>query len=154
MTLREFILRLAYPIGSLYYTDRNLTATQLNQLFGGTWRQLKDVYIYGNNTVGLTGGVWHNTIPSHSHTVGSHTHTSSTVSMGNHRHGVGSANRKNGSSRTVIYQYGTDKAWSVASYGHSHSGATSNLTLTLTNNNDTYGNLPPTILVGVWERIA
>ena len=86
------LMKLVYPVGSLYWSSNN---TNPSQLFGGTWSQIKDKFIlsagdtYKNNDIGgsATVTLTVNQIPSHTHTGPSHTHSftpSGTVSS--HRH--------------------------------------------------------------------
>lgn len=84
----------AHPIGSLYWSSKS---TNPGTLFGGTWKRIKDRFVYAmgdNDTVDVTGGnatitlTTHN-LPSHEHTGPSHAHTytpSGTVSA--HAHGL------------------------------------------------------------------
>lgn len=84
----------AHPIGSLYWSSKD---TNPSTLFGGTWKRIKDRFVYAmgdNDTVDVTGGnatitlTTHN-LPSHEHTGPSHAHTytpSGTVSA--HAHGL------------------------------------------------------------------
>lgn len=69
------ILDLVYPVGSLYYSKNN---TDPSTLFGGTWKQIKDVFILAAGdvyTVEQTGGeathfLTVREIPTHSHSFG------------------------------------------------------------------------------------
>ena len=81
--LKNIILDLIYPIGSIYTTTNanNDPAT----LFGGTWTSIKDMFLYGadpsNPPRSLTGGN-----ATHTHTTGDHTLT--TTEMPSHGHTV------------------------------------------------------------------
>ena len=85
-TLKTALLNFCYPVGSLYWSSQ---ATDPATLFGGTWTQIKDKFVWAkgdSDTVNNTGGVKTVTltteqIPSHNHsftpsgTVSNHSHT-------------------------------------------------------------------------------
>lgn len=86
------LMKLIYPVGSLYWSSNN---TNPSQLFGGTWSQIKDKFIlsagdtYKNNDIGgsATVTLTVNQIPSHTHTGPSHSHSftpAGTVSSHSH----------------------------------------------------------------------
>jgi hypothetical protein len=67
------LLDLVYPVGSVYIS---MTATSPQELFGGSWQQLKDRFLLaaGEYPAGSTGGEKEHTLtvaemPAHSHTV-------------------------------------------------------------------------------------
>lgn len=84
--MKKTLLNFCYPIGSIYWSG---VATNPHDLFGGTWVQIKDKFIWAkgdSDTVNATGGEKTHTlteseIPSHTHSftptgnVSSHTHT-------------------------------------------------------------------------------
>lgn len=92
LTFKTVLLNFCYPIGSLYWSSNS---TDPAQLFGGTWTQIKDRFIWAkgdSDAVNATGGaktvtLTVNNLPSHTHSftpagsVSSHTHTFS------HTHG-------------------------------------------------------------------
>lgn len=67
------ILLLAYPVGSYYWSNNS---TDPANLFGGTWTQIKDRFVYaaGSKPVEATGG--------------EETHTLTVAEMPMHNHGV------------------------------------------------------------------
>lgn len=84
----------AHPVGSLYWSSKG---TNPSTLFGGTWKRIKDRFVYAmgdNDTVDVTGGnakitLTTQNLPSHAHTGPSHAHSytpSGTVSA--HAHGL------------------------------------------------------------------
>ena len=83
----------AHPIGSLYWSS---DSTDPGQLFGGTWAQIKDCFVWAkgdSDTVNATGGAKTVTLqtanlPSHSHTIGGSTgaESSHTHSLNDHTH--------------------------------------------------------------------
>lgn len=76
------LLDLIYPIGSIYYNYDN--PTHPADRFGGSWIEIKDIFLLPSNTAGNTGGkkeviLESNQIPKHTHSISDHTH-STTVS--------------------------------------------------------------------------
>jgi len=73
-SLKAEILLAAHPVGSYYWSD---DPTSPEELFGGTWKQVKDVFILaaGDNYIaGSTGGsatvtLTVNQIPAHKHAI-------------------------------------------------------------------------------------
>jgi len=73
------LLNFCYPIGSLYWSSKS---TDPSELFGGTWVQIKDRFIWAkgdSDTVNATSGsktvqLTESNLPAHTHTI-SHTHT-------------------------------------------------------------------------------
>lgn len=71
-TFKNALLDFCYPIGSIYWSG---VATNPHDLFGGTWEQIKDKFIWAkgdNDTLNATGGAKTVTlttdqIPSHNH---------------------------------------------------------------------------------------
>lgn len=73
------LMKLIYPVGSLYWSANN---TNPNTLFGGTWTQIKDKFVLAcgdtYSTTGATGGASSVTLavtnlPSHNHSIGGST---------------------------------------------------------------------------------
>ena len=73
---KEMMLE-AHPVGSLYWS---MEATDPSKLFGGTWEQIKDRFVWaGTGYPGSTGGSITKTLttenlPAHTHSTPSHTH--------------------------------------------------------------------------------
>lgn len=71
-TFKTALLNFCYPVGSIYWSG---VATNPHDLFGGTWTQIKDKFIWAkgdNDTLDATGGEKTHTltvgeIPSHNH---------------------------------------------------------------------------------------
>lgn len=90
--LKTSLLNFIYPVGSLYWSS---SPTNPATLFGGTWTQIKDMFILAAGdtyTNGATGGnatttLAEENLPSHTHGLNNHTHSftpEGTVSAHNH----------------------------------------------------------------------
>ena len=107
--LNNITLNQVYPVGSIYMS---VNSTSPAKLFGGTWEQIKDMFLlacgdtYAN---GAKGGEASHTLtvaemPAHSHSAstnstGSHGHSASTSSAGSHYH-TGGTNTTGGHNHT------------------------------------------------------
>lgn len=100
----------AHPVGSLYWSSN---PTNPSTLFGGTWVQIKDRFIWAKgdfDTVNATGGsatvqLTESNLPAHSHTM-NHNHTGSVsgdvgITNTNHTHNY------SGTVESVIAKYGS-----------------------------------------------
>lgn len=95
--LMSDILLAAHPVGSYYWSK---SSTSPATLFGGTWEQVKDKFVYAAGTKGVnaTGGAETVTLtvaqmPYHSHsitieTIAGHTHSISIGASGAHGHNI------------------------------------------------------------------
>ncbi len=94
--LMQEMLLAAHPVGSYYITEGSENPAAI---FGGTWQQVKDVFLMGAGAArqaGATGGASSvaltiENMPAHAHTAttasnGAHTHTATTASNGAHTH--------------------------------------------------------------------
>lgn len=116
----------AYPVGSIYMSVNN---TSPSVLFGGTWAQLKDRFLLGAGdtyTAGDTGG--------------EASHTLTTGEMPAHSHDIKliSSAVQSGSHFSRLASNGTD-----------NSGIISN-----TGNGNPHNNMPPYLVVYMWQRTA
>ena len=85
------ILNRVYPVGSIYMS---MTNTNPSTLFGGTWESVEGKFLLGADTTytaGSTGGnssvtLTTSELPSHNHSLNSHTHTysKSSTTSGSH----------------------------------------------------------------------
>ena len=153
------ILAAAYPVGSIYMS---VADTSPETLFGGTWEQLKDKFLLGAGdtyTAGTTGGsashtLTTNEMPSHSHSLNSHTHTYgkvnsptggpsnnsssgtaiTTAQLASHTHKLPYADTTvvgNTGSTVSPFNYGTNSHTSIATgSGNTHSHTLNNHTHT------------------------
>lgn len=141
-------LEIMYPIGYIYLST---SATPPNSLFGGTWEQIKDVFLLssGDNYVaGETGGS-----VSHNHEYG--------FQYGAY---VGEVLLE-GNSNAGVLNYSSDNTVSVASQQQegSHSAVVNGSTTTAsssknsthyrtTGSTSTTNNMPPYLTVYMWKR--
>ena len=90
--MKETLLNFCYPIGSIYWSG---VATNPHDLFGGTWEQIKDKFVWAkgdNDVLDATGGEKTHTLtttemPSHTHTFTGSAVTSGANNRG-HTHSV------------------------------------------------------------------
>lgn len=126
------IFDLVYPVGSIYIS---VNSTNPEVLFGGTWEQLKDVFLLGCslqlNPLGSSGG--------------EATHTLTTSEMPNHTHSIigysVSGSDYSGSDADLSFNYNTTMTgWAgrTASVGNSQA----------------HNNMPPYLAVAMWKRTA
>lgn len=86
---KQWVLEAIYPVGSLYWSSK---ATNPSQLFGGTWVQIKDCFVWAkgdSDTINATGGsktvtLTEANMPSHRHSFT----PSGTITMDAHTHGL------------------------------------------------------------------
>lgn len=90
--MKETLLNFCYPIGSIYWSG---VATNPHDLFGGTWEQIKDKFVWAkgdSDVLDATGGEKTHTLtttemPTHTHTFTGSAVTSDVNSRG-HTHSV------------------------------------------------------------------
>ena len=172
------ILLAAHPVGSYYWSK---SSTSPATLFGGTWEQVKDKFVYaaGTKGVGSTGGSENvtltiNQIPTHTHsasadTQGNHTHSASADTQGNHTHSVtSSASNGNGvswaepSSGPAGYAVSSGTSNTTSTNGaHSHNitvqtggGHSHNINVGDNGGGQAHENMPPYIVAYCWCRTA
>ena len=116
----------AYPVGSIYMSVNN---TSPSVLFGGTWQQLKDRFLLGAGdtyTAGDTGG--------------EATHTLTTSEMPAHSHDM----------KLISAAVSSGTSFSrIASNGTPNSGLNTD-----TGGGDPHNNMPPYLVVYMWQRTA
>ena len=176
--LMSDILLAAHPVGSYYWSK---SSTSPHDLFGGTWEQVKDKFIYaaGTKGVGSTGGSENvtltiNQIPTHKHsasadTQGGHGHGASADTQGGHSHTFSNANldTKNllsftGEEGVGRYgSYGSNTGTTSSAGAHSHAITVSpagshshNITVGDTGGGQAHENMPPYIVAYCWCRTA
>lgn len=130
-SLKDYICEVAFPVGTVYMTTRNITAAQVGQIRGGVWTQLTDCYLVGagtatdgygvSRTFSLTltkaGSNTISAIPPHTHSMsssGAHTHQTKYLNL----------TAGSGSYDVGVYDGGSTAAMVLTS-GSSHSHTTS-----------------------------
>lgn len=159
------MLDIVHPVGSYYWSSK---PTNPATLFGGTWEQVKDKFIYavGKYSVGATGGSETETLtiaqtPAHTHTRGSMNITGtgpkfnaeiwSPSNTADHNDGAILKGPSYGEARLT----GTNDDNRAASYGWNFdaslgwTGETSSV-----GNNQPHNNMPPYEVAYCWKRIA
>lgn len=130
---------LAYPVGSIYISVNN---TNPGTLFGGTWEQIKDVFLYATQkSPGATGG-------SRNHTHSLDTNTA-----------VGAIRLNDGGS--LEYAETTVSANITTNYSITGTGGkggsasrTNHYAMKLYGNTSSSSNMPPYLEVYMWKRTA
>jgi len=134
--IRDFI----YPVGSIYMSVNSISPATI---FGGTWEQLEDRFLLGAGqtyTAGDTGGA-----ATHTHTTGDHTLT--IYEIPSHNHSMALANTDASLSSYARFGYNgeafrgnTGNSGGGQAHNHGDTGSSSNL--------------PPYLVVYMWERTA
>lgn len=125
---RHILADIIYPVGSVYISINN---TNPQNLFGGTWKQIKDRFLLACGDTyfnGSTGGeathvLTENEMPSHSHNTTNHA-------------GAGSGSLSGG------YNWG----FNIGDYGA--------LGTESAGGNQAHNNMPPYLAVFIWKRTA
>ena len=136
------LMQLIYPVGSIYWSSKS---TNPANLFGGTWVQIKDKFIWAkgdSDTVNATGGA--NTVSLTTSNLPSHTHSftpSGTVSahahgLNNHTHSFTPSGTVSSHSHT-INSGNTSSSGTKTTAGIRHSGSTGGMS---GNSTGTFGN--------------
>lgn len=134
--IRSDLLLAAYPVGSYYWSAN---ATNPSTLFGGTWTQIKDVFLYaaGSISAGSTGG--------------EKTHTLTVNEMPSHRHGYRGFN----SVQQWLASKPSDGAQSTcAAWNNLPNDPINNTNIMLTGSSAAHNNMPPYKVAYCWQRTA
>ena len=173
LNFKNALLNFCYPVGSLYWSSKS---TDPSTLFGGTWTQIKDRFIWAkgdSDTVNTTGGaktvtLTESNLPKHSHSFtprGSITNSLSNdgwFDRGNPSNSGG--NEVDGTifvkdtSFTKRFEFeGSDENFNPRVYArlsHSHTFNGSSGTTGQSGSNTAHENMPPYIVKYCWERTA
>lgn len=166
--LNTSFLDLVYPIGSIYMSMNN---TNPEDLFGGTWESLAPGRVLlgaGTNeninySLGATGGNKDAIVPYHNHTASSGGWSGKTESAGSHNHslkGYSAVYPVNGKTGWRYGSGGGNNDAKVINYAgaHYHSIPNHNHTITVnytgTSGNVVNANMPPYLVVNMWQRVA
>ena len=155
------LLDLIYPKGSIYMKKGTGTTSvcPIQQTLGGTWTRIENRFLYaseGEQGIGTTGGsatvtltAAQSGVPAHGHGM-AHTHTHNHTAIGyTNTGGSGTARR------TPIGYDNTSAAGTLTTSSDRTASSKSN-----TDNNtaqdasEAHDNMPPYIIVNVWERTA
>lgn len=120
----------SYPIGSIYQSTSSATP---GSLFGGTWEQIKDVFLLSASTTYHAGS-----------TGGEATHTLTIEEMPAHAH----------DSRDLGINWGSGPFQYLAQYSNEGSPKGRALTTDDTGGGKSHNNMPPYLTVYMWKRIA
>ncbi len=157
----QTIIDTIYPVGSVYISTNNLSP---NVIFGGKWQQIKNAFLLGagdNYTIGTTGGeashkLTVNEMPSHNHG------SKSLTGYANFRDITDSEDHNTVMGTSGIFSK-TFEDWSGKHAGlklENMSGYKINqlkINATHTHNSEggniAHNNMPPYLVVSIWERV-
>lgn len=123
------LLDLIYPIGSIYLS---VGSTAPSTLFGGTWEQIKDVFLLSAGdtyTAGNTGG--------------EATHTLTVSEIPSHTHAL-----SNGDNNTICEGSGTNANVAIGGASYTKSKIAN------AGGGQAHNNMPPYLVVNTWKRVA
>lgn len=155
------LLDLIYPVGAIYIDANTSNSTcPIATLLGGTWTRIQDKFLLAstdNQGVGTTGGSADAVVVEHTHTQNPHTHNMGTNGQsvprfsGNDNWGYTSKRSMQSTTGNYYYPYSTANNEGIGEIDHV-------VATTATNQNTgvdgTGKNMPPYIIVNVWERTA
>lgn len=146
----KFNLDFIYPIGSIYINTNEINPSMI---FGGTWERIQGRYLMGagtpsQNTYNEFGMLTDNDLQRNFQpaTFGEYTHKLSTEEMPSHNHAFWqnpTAGHGAGSYGGLAYVMQASLT-TDGRYGN----------VSMTGNGNAHNNLPPTIVVYMWKRIA
>ncbi len=177
--IRTALLNIYHPIGSYYFTDRNINPSTF---LGGTWETVEGRFLIGASSsypVNSEGGSADLILPAHTHSVegtitaaGAHSHTGSGTAAyaGDHAHLAGSKRYntyKGDGSYDALMDLGYNANYTATSTagGHTHGVSISttsngshthafNLSTDSVGEEPTNKNLPPYKSAYIWVRTA
>lgn len=133
-TSTDDLIDKTYPIGSIYMS---VNSTSPSTLFGGTWVQLQDTFLYATSTTADTG----TTAPTGQ---GEATHTLTTNEIPSHSHQITAIHPLNNSATASSSAHTTQ--WSNK---YNTVSGTAN-----TGGGQAHNNMPPYMKVYMWKRTA
>lgn len=155
------LLELIYPIGSIYMKKGTGTTSvcPIQQTLGGTWTRIENRFLYaseGEQGIGTTGGsatvtltAAQSGVPAHSHGM-AHTHTHNHTAIGYVNTGGA------GTARRIPIGYDNTSAAGTLSTSSDRTASSKSDTdnNTAQDASEAHSNMPPYIIVNVWERTA
>lgn len=147
--IKTTVLNTFFPVGSIYMDATG--KINPNTQFGGTWVKIENRFLYGQGTkaIGATGGA--ETVTLTSAQMPSHNHTGSTSMAGNHSHAI-TAQAQAGADNVISY-YESVRApktfYTDYAGNHMHT-----LTINNTGSGQAHENMPPYLVVAIWQRTA
>lgn len=145
-----------YPIGSIYISTNS---TDPSTLFGGTWTQIEDRFLLASGstyTNGDTGGEASVTLTANQSGVPVHQH--GMAHNHNHHHtAIGYTNTSgSGSNRRNPVGYTSSGAAGTLSTDYDNTASSKSVTdnNTAQDASEAHNNMPPYLVVSVWERTA
>ena len=146
--IEKFILEIAYPVGSLYWSSK---PTNPEILLGGTWVQIKDTFILAagdNYAAGSSGGSATETLTLAQ--IPEHDHFGSAENAGNHFHQLNAyASASSGGGKGYWFDRSGALDTTQEAGTHSH-----NIYITKTGGGQSHNNMPPYTVKYCWERTA
>ena len=166
--ISTLIKEIVYPVGSIYISVNDVNPSTL---FGGTWVQLTDTFLYATSTTANNGttaptgqGEATHTLtvdemPSHTHIQDSHTHGMAHTHSHDHV-AVGYRNSRASSGSAITTIVGRDNANRSGTYSTDTDATASSKSTTdgkvATNQNtgggQAHNNMPPYMRVFMWKR--
>lgn len=162
-TSTDDLLDKTYPIGSIYMS---VNSTSPSTLFGGTWQQLEDTFLFATSGTADTG--YQATGGEETHTLTENEMPSHTHTQNAHSHGTGNSTNKYFITSSVNTVYITDNqksqtngsnGYNIYTSTHGSLGKyTATQSVTATNQNkgggQAHNNMPPYMKVYMWKRTA
>ena len=146
--IEKFILEIAYPVGSLYWSSK---PTNPEILLGGTWVQIKDTFILAagdNYAAGSSGGSATETLTLAQ--IPEHDHFGSAENAGDHFHQLNAyASASGGGGKGYWFDRSGALDTTKEAGTHSH-----NIYITKTGGGQSHNNMPPYTVKYCWERTA
>lgn len=167
------IMNAIYPVGSIYMS---VNSTSPASLFGGTWEQIKDMFLMSAGdtyAAGASGGS-----ASHSHTTGGHTLTTSEIPAHTHNskaltgwfkgHGYPAGIFENAGGIAALATKFTNTYHGADNDKNTGANSWQQINITATHTHDSVGsggshshgdtgttsNIPPYLAVYVWKRVT
>lgn len=159
VTIKGLVLDMFFPVGSIYMSVLADTAFNPNTAFGGTWEKIENRFLYGagNKAIGATGGAENVTLniaqmPSHTHNPGDMNNWGRFTNNGNTTFAAAEG----------VFTFDNDKGSVRSSEGNANDGGhfTINTNRYWTGNTGLQGggqaheNMPPYLVVTIWQRTA